>query len=170
MDIGQIIAKYWIEWLCGAIALGLGLWAKFSIRALKKKIEDEFDKRCEATKVILEKEIKTGLSAKAETQTIRDLEFQVEKVREESQAADKRIEHNLMKLAENQENVVSGLLSIQGKQFRDMCYSLLDPTHVITVEEYEHFEIEYDVYKRLGGNHYGDKLHDRVVDKYSNSL
>jgi hypothetical protein len=43
MDFWQIIAKYWIEWLCGAVALGLGLWAKFSIRALRKKILDEFD-------------------------------------------------------------------------------------------------------------------------------
>lgn len=170
MDFWQIIAKYWIEWLCGAVALGLGLWAKFSIRALRKKILDEFDQRCEATKKMLEKEIETGLQAKAETQTIRDLEFQVEKVREESQASDRRIENNLMKLAENQDNVVSGLLSIQGKQFREMCLSLLDPVHVITVEEYEHFEIEYDVYKRLGGNHRGEFLHDRVVDKYTNTL
>ena len=59
----------------------------------------------------------------------------------------------------------SGILSIQGRQFREYCGRLLEPGHIITVEEYEEFEVEYETYKELGGNHRGDAMHDRVVDK-----
>jgi hypothetical protein len=59
----------------------------------------------------------------------------------------------------------SGMLSLQGKQFRDLCEKLLETGYYITVDEYEEFETEYEVYKKLGGNHRGDALHDRVVDK-----
>ena len=45
-------------------------------------------------------------------------------------------------------------------------YQLLQKNHVITVDEYEDFEVEYDVYKGLGGNHKGDALHARVVEKF----
>ena len=170
MDVGQIIAKYWVEWVCGLIALGLGIWARFSIKALKDKFNRDFDARCNATKAELKEYIETGLQAKAEAQAIQDLDSQIKEVRVESQAADSRIEKTIMRLTEGQENMTAGLLSIQGRQFKDMCISLLEPGHIITFDEYELFEIEYDTYKRLGGNHHGDALHDRVVEKYSKEL
>jgi hypothetical protein len=42
---------------------------------------------------------------------------------------------------------------------------LLGTGHYITVDEYEEFEADYATYKRLKGNHRGDALHDRVIDK-----
>ena len=57
-----------------------------------------------------------------------------------------------------------GILSIQGKQFRELCKELLKKDY-ISVEEYDEFEEEYAVYKSLGGNHKGDALHERVVRK-----
>ena len=61
--------------------------------------------------------------------------------------------------------IENGILSIQGKQFREFCKELLKK-ETISIEEYEDFEEEYEVYKGLKGNHKGDVLHDRVVDKF----
>ena len=61
--------------------------------------------------------------------------------------------------------IENGILSIQGKQFRDFCKELLKK-ETISIEEYEDFEEEYEVYKSLKGNHKGDALHARVVDKF----
>ena len=68
------------------------------------------------------------------------------------------------------DNNTKGLLSIQGKQFRDMCEWLLSQEHFITVSEYEQFQEDYVAYKGLGGNHRGDALYKSVVEKFNKQL
>jgi len=54
--------------------------------------------------------------------------------------------------------------------FYDECRRLLDPNHVITLDEYEQFNKDYEAYKALGGNHRGDILYKSVVVKFEESL
>ena len=83
---------------------------------------------------------------------------------------DKRIRADIEALYLSLESNTKGILSIQGKQFRDMCEWLLSPDHVITVQEYEQFEEDYVAYKGLGGNHRGDALYKSVVEKFNKQL
>lgn len=66
--------------------------------------------------------------------------------------------------------IKSGMLSLEGKTFKEECRRLLDIHHVITLSEYELIQTEHDVYNKLGGNHEGDGLFSMVVAKYQNAL
>jgi hypothetical protein len=60
-----------------------------------------------------------------------------------------------------------GILSIQGRGFKDDCRKLLEDGHVITLNEFEALDAEHNIYKSLGGNSHGDALFDLVKVKYS---
>lgn len=66
--------------------------------------------------------------------------------------------------------IKSGMLSLEGKTFKEECRRLLDIHHVITLSEYELIQTEHEVYNKLGGNHEGDGLFSMVVAKYQNAL
>lgn len=83
---------------------------------------------------------------------------------------DEKINKDIASIFVAIENLNVGILSIQGKQFRDMCEELLSPDHVITVQEFEQLEEDYAAYKGLGGNHRGDALHSSVVEKFNKQL
>ena len=59
----------------------------------------------------------------------------------------------------------AGLLSIQGRAFKEKCHDLLESTHIITVEELENIAKDHDAYKGLGGNHEGDTLFNLIIEK-----
>lgn len=63
-----------------------------------------------------------------------------------------------------------GILSIQGKNFKQTCRDLLREGHEITIEEFAAITKEHDVYKDLGGNHDGDTLFELVSVKARNNL
>ena len=95
---------------------------------------------------------------------------ELDAIRADMNAQDSNICNDLNNIHKTVDVITNGILSIQGKQFRDMCEELLSQDYV-SIEEYEEFEDEYAVYKSLGGNHRGDSLHARVVvkcDKQSN--
>ena len=95
---------------------------------------------------------------------ITTLEDRIQGVEDKSATEDVIIHNELDEIHSEVDAIESGILSVQGKQFREMCEDLLKQDY-ITVEEYEEFEEEYAVYKGLGGNHRGDSLHARVVAK-----
>ncbi len=64
----------------------------------------------------------------------------------------------------------SGILSIQGRDFRQQCREYLREDRDISIEEFEILHDEYDTYKSLGGNHDGDLLFDMVHEKVTNLL
>ena len=64
----------------------------------------------------------------------------------------------------------TGVLSIQGKDFKSDCRRLLNEEHRITTEEFEELEDEYEVYTGLGGNGRGAALFDAVKTKYMAQL
>lgn len=66
--------------------------------------------------------------------------------------------------------IKDGMLSIEGRAFRNECRRLLEPDHIITVNEYMAIGSEHVTYNNLGGNHEGDGLFSMVQAKYQNSL
>lgn len=63
-----------------------------------------------------------------------------------------------------------GILDIQGEAFKNFCRILLQPEHIITVEELEECTLKHSTYKSLGGNHDGDTLFELVQEKAKNQL
>ena len=146
--------KYWVEWVCGLVAAGIVLFAKHYVKLQKKALEDAWRKKEEAAK----------------DEVIKKLEGELETEIKKSEEADDEMKEQIEGLSYLIDNLTQGVLSIQGKQFRDICLYLLDPDHIISIQEYEQFEEDYAAYKALGGNHRGDALHDRVVEKFTNQL
>lgn len=149
MEVLEWIAKYWVNWLCALVAGGVALFAKHYVKLQKKHMEDKW---AEKEKNMCGKIICT-------------LEEQIQKVETKSKEEDEQIHGELAEVHKDVESITEGVLSIQGKQFRDYCEELLETGHYITVDEYEEFEADYATYKKLKGNHRGDALHDRVIDK-----
>ena len=149
MEVLEWIAKYWVNWVCALVAGGVVLFAKHYVKLQKQAMEDKW------------KDKEKNMCGKI----ICTLEEKIGAVEKQSQEEDNKIRVELDTVHAELNSVGSGILSIQGKQFRDYCETLLQHGHYITVDEYEEFESEYEVYKNLGGNHRGDSLHDRVVDK-----
>lgn len=149
MEVLEWIAKYWINWLCVLVAGGVSLFAKHYVKLQKQALENKW------------KEKEKNMCGKI----ITTIEEEIKRVEENSATEDIKIHKELDNVHKDVDNMTHGILSIQGKQFRDYCENLLEAGHYITVDEYEEFESEYEVYKQLGGNHRGDSLHDRVVDK-----
>lgn len=150
----DIIIKYWVQWICALIAAGIAVFAKHYVNLQKKDLERKW----------LERE------NKAKNEVIDKLEKEVEEEAKKSTAADVKLSAEIESVSLSVENLEAGLLSLLGKQFREECIYLLESDHVITVQEYEEFEEDYYAYKGLGGNHRGDTLHDRVVEKFNKQL
>ena len=165
-DVLQWIAQYWVSWVCALIAGGVIFFAKRYISMEKKAAEEKWkDKEMNMCGKIITnfdekiEEIKTVSNDKESR-----LYESVQTVQNNLEKSDKIIFDDLSNIHGEVDIIESGILSIQGKQFREMCEDLLKQDY-ITVEEYEEFEEEYAVYKGLGGNHRGDSLHARVVTK-----
>lgn len=150
----DIFIKYWVQWLCGLIAAGIVLWAKHIVKLEKESVNK--------TKAERMKEIREEI--------VDELTEKINKVEQKSDENDRIVKEEIEILSNNVENLTIGVLSLQGKQFRDECIQLLRPEHTITVDEYEQFEEDYVAYKGLGGNHMGDALHNRVVEKFNNQI
>lgn len=87
----------------------------------------------------------------------------VKKLEERSIDEDKRIHHEI-------DIIKDGMLSVEGRAFRNECRRLLEKGHVITLNEYEAILAEHVTYNNLGGNHEGDGLFSMVQVKYQNQL
>lgn len=147
-EILQWIGTHWVEWLFCLIGAGLAFFAKHYVQTQKKLQEEKW------------KDKEKNMCGKI----ICTFEEKIGEVEKKSAAEDNLIHQELDKIHTEVNNIESGILSIQGKQFRELCEQLLEQDY-ITVEEYEDFESEYEVYKSLDGNHKGDALHARVVAK-----
>ena len=150
----DIFIKYWVQWLCGLIATGIAIWAKHVIKLEKESVNK--------TKAERMKEIREEI--------VDELTEKINRVEQKSDENDRIMKAEIEVLSNNVDNLTIGVLSLQGKQFRDECIFLLSPDHFITVDEYQQFEEDYLAYKGLGGNHTGDALHNRVVEKFNNQI
>ena len=87
----------------------------------------------------------------------------VESQNKELLAADERLHEEI-------ESVRDGMLSMQGRNFKNDCHKLLKKDHIIDVKEYEQLLADHIVYNKLGGNHEGDALFSMVEAKYKNTI
>lgn len=144
-ELLEFIVKYWLQFALGLIAscLTFGIKKYYSIK--KKEFELE--------RLALREAI------------IKDIDEKLKVEMEKSNAEDERIRADMNRLDVTMKSLIQGLLSVQGKNFREECERLLFEDY-INVVDYEQFEEDYAAYKALGGNHRGDALHARVVDKY----
>lgn len=157
----DFIAKYWLEFLFGIVALGLtGLTRYFYglYKKEKQRLEDEAHE-----KIIVELKSKISDEHKITAELL-----QTE--RELSQQENDALKQEIYNLNDKIDVVSGGVLSIQGKQFKDDCRALLKPDHEITLDEFEEIESDHETYNKMGGNHTGDKLFQMVEQKFKNSL
>lgn len=89
---------------------------------------------------------------------------------ERLKAEDNKLHEEIDGLKDDFKIIKGGILSIQGRDFKADCRMLLQPDHVITLNEYEGIMEEHEVYKSLGGNHEGDALFHMVEQKYGEQL
>ncbi len=87
----------------------------------------------------------------------------VEKKNEELLKADQQIHEEIDTLRD-------GILSIQGRDFKEVCHELLQENHIVTANEYEQVLADHIAYNKLGGNHEGDALFSMVEAKYKNTI
>lgn len=87
----------------------------------------------------------------------------VQKSEKDSKAEDEHIHAEI-------NSIKAGVLSIEGRAFKNECRKLLQEDHIITLDEYQNIVYEHGVYNDLGGNHEGDLLFSAVKAKYEKSL
>lgn len=139
----QWIAKYWVDFLLGLIATGLGV----ACRKIYTLYKNE----------------KTHQKTKEQKEFYQGLQDLITKSSQEAQ-------QDKIELQEQINIVKNGVLSIQKKNFKENCKELLDENHEITLEEFEALQQDYHIYKNLGGNHEGDTFYKMVVTKATENL
>ena len=157
----DIIAKYWLQFVLGLIASGLTALCTYFYRLYKK----ERQRKKSNTEERFIKDVK---------ELIEDNNHTIMKViREEEEHfthVDGQINSQMSQIQNDLSILTDGMLSIQGKQFKDECRSLLKEGHIITLQEYENITHEHDIYNALNGNHEGDNLYALVKVKYEAGL
>lgn len=176
--IGSIVLKYWVELILGLIVAGGGFVIKRYLRLEKEERQREqreyFDKMLdkiqnENQQVLkhLEKEHDTMNQNSEERYD--EINTKVDKAleagREESKADDAVLEKEIVAVEKNIAALTAGVLSMQGKEFRNNCRKLLAEDHIITLDEWEELDKDHMAYNGLGGNHKGDHLFSLVKKK-----
>lgn len=137
----------------------------FLVRRYIKFIKD--DKARHESEIIVALETKMDEQRKGMQAQMRecynDLVNVVKASEERSFAEDEHIHEEI-------DAIKGGLLSLEGRNFKEDCRRLLMPGHIITLAEYEAIQAEHIVYNNLGGNHEGDGLYSMVMTKYQNTL
>ena len=104
------------------------------------------------------KQIKQDMNS-CSTEMMRVLKEQTEALKETDEAIHQEID-----------GLRGGMLSIQGRNFKNDCHKLLKADHVIDLKEYEQLLADHIAYNKLGGNHEGDALFSMVEAKYKNTI
>lgn len=180
------LAKYWLEVLFSGILSGLTFMVRHHLKLVRdtreqsKKdfmgiIEDKFKEQKDEIKTELNGFDKRLEQQKADMQTqmsscYANLLSVVDKREDSLLTADTDIRADIRGLREEFGSVKSGMLTVQGRAFKDECHRLLDESHIITLVEYENILAEHITYKQLGGNHEGDSLFAMVEAKYKHNL
>lgn len=84
---------------------------------------------------------------------------------EKNEIRDSQIATTLQDITNAIKTITQGLLSVQRRSFKEDCEHLLDPEHVITLDEFQQITNDHDIYNALGGNHTGDQLFKLVEEK-----
>ena len=177
-DVLLFIQSWWLEFVLAGIGTGLGLLARHYIKLAKSNKEQEDQAKKEAFKKELTTEVK-ALITEVRKQVFEEINDEAIKMRDEIAeyetndgqrltALEERstiLEDTLTAVANNLDLIKTGLLAVQGHEFRNKCRKLL-AQNIILPEEYEQLESDHLAYNGLGGNHKGDSLFNQVTTKY----
>lgn len=176
--IGSIALKYWVELILGLIVTGGGFLIKRYLRLEKEERQREqkeyFDNvlkkiQSENQQVLKSLEKEHDKMNQNSEDKYDEINTKVDKAleagREESKSDDAVLEKEISVLEKNITALTAGVLSMQGKEFRNNCRKLLAEDHVITLDEWEELDKDHTAYNGLGGNHKGDHLFSLVKKK-----
>lgn len=176
--IGSIVLKYWVELILGLIVTGGGFLIKRYLRLEKEERQREqkeyFDnvlkkiqsENQQALKSLEKEHDKMNQNSEDKYDEINTkVDKALEAGREESKSDDAVLEKEISALEKNIAALTAGVLSIQGKEFRNNCRKLLAEDHVIALDEWEELDKDHMAYNGLGGNHKGDNLFSLVKKK-----
>lgn len=176
--IGSIVLKYWVELILGLIVTGGGFVIKRYLRLEKEERQKEqkeyFDNvlkkiQSENQQVLKSLEKEHDKMNQNSEDKYDEINTKVDKAleagREESKSDDAVLEKEISALEKNITALTAGVLSMQGKEFRNNCRKLLAEDHVITLDEWEELDKDHTAYNGLGGNHKGDHLFSLVKKK-----
>lgn len=142
----EFIIKYWVEFAFGIIVAGIGAFLRRYMKLEKENRQKEQDDFYLKIKT----EIDNGYN--------------------KSQEDDVTLQSEINDITGVLKDLTRGLLSVQGRQFKEDCKQLLLPEHRLTIDEYQQIIEDHDAYHGLGGNHNGDALFDLVQKKAEKEL
>lgn len=175
-QIGSIIVKYWVELLLSLVVAGGGFLIKRYWRLEQEQHQREqqefFDKMLQnfqtgALQSLANEHIKMNQISDERYQETNE---RIDDALEESREDDKKIEQEVGTLQNQISALTAGVLSMQGKEFRNACRKLLAEEHIITLDEWEEITKDHFAYNGLGGNHKGDELFTLVEIKFKSGL
>ena len=142
----EFIAKYWLEFVFGLIALGMTGVAKHFYNLVKdgKQLRKNKEEKSQDDK-----------TAEAIDNLRTEIREDLEKHRAENAIQNKKID-----------SVMQGILALWKRVFMEDGEKLLQPTHRITYDEFMDFTHAHVIYNNLGGNSEGDELYQMVSRKY----
>lgn len=153
MKLSELLAwalKYWIEILFTiVVTAGAWFWKKF-LKMWKNEKQAE------------QKEFYEQIEKK--------IQDEIQKTQQQSKEDDKVLSDNITKLTDAVSILTTGLLSVQGKGFKETCREYLKDDHILTLKEYEALASDHRAYKALGGNHDGDDLWSFIEIKAENTF
>lgn len=185
MDWGDVLAfiqKWWLEFVLGGAGLAITGVARHYFKLAKQAKLQEDEEKKQVFKEELTAEVK-NLIQEVKKQIADDIRHESTQVREEMAEYETNdgeritslesraniLEDTLTAVVDNLELIKTGLLAVQGHEFRNKCRKLL-AQEVIKPDEYEQLESDHRAYNGLGGNHKGDSLFDQVKTKYYSQL
>ena len=192
--ISSIMLKYWVEFALGLIVAGGGFFLRRYIKLEKAERSREQKEYFENLTNSIKEEnavIITSLKTEHDEMNQRSDERYNELVkqsqdtyieittkvqeamlagRDESKADDAYLQGQISEMSSELGFLKAGLLSIQGKEFRENCRKLLADDHEITLDEWEEIDADHEAYNGLGGNHKGDHLYELVKKKAERTL
>ena len=192
--ISSIMLKYWVEFALGLIVAVGGFFLRRYIKLEKAERSREQKEYFEnLTNSIKEENAAIITSLKTEhdemnqrsdkrynelvkqsQDTYIEITTKVQEAmlagRDESKADDACLQGQISEMSSELGFLKAGLLSIQGKEFRENCRKLLADDHEITLDEWEEIDADHEAYNGLGGNHKGDHLYELVKKKAERTL
>lgn len=177
-DVLAFIQEWWLEFVLSGAGIALTAIARHYFKMAKnaKVLEDQEKKK--AFKEELTLEVK-DLIKEVREQIRQEIDEESSQVREEIAEYETNdgeritdlesraniLEDTLSAVVSSLDAIKTGLLAVQGHEFRNKCRRLLAQEE-IKPEEYEQLESDHVAYNGLGGNHKGDSLFNQVKVKY----
>ena len=180
------ICQYWLEFLFGAIAIGIGALAKHYYNLVKlgratnkekekqpifeeiKKLREDMKSNNDAFKSDL-KECHCALKSEIQKQNA----AQEKKMEDSHKGISEQLDNLVAEIEKNNQAtdaVRLGTLALWRKTYFNDARFLLENDHIITHEEFVKITTEHDIYNRLGGNHEGDQYFESIRKKYESGL